>query len=416
MRTKCLQTNVSTTRSQVISSATELTCFSLITPPPSLYAETRAAYDRDGLDDSTENKLQMKDIDPYVFFAVMFGSEAVQPYIGELWIASKAETLLKDSKMAQELATNMKNGAPADDPEAQSKREEHVRQLLEEDEFAQRKRQVNCAINLRRRIQPFVDGEDGMDESEFVVMVQAEAAKICQTSFGHVFCTAIGKTLELEAIEFLGFSKNVFGNWDAHAASFQKQAASWSNNIKVINAGIAAVRAGSQAMKQVEKAQKEDQTSATSDGKPASPFDSNQTKETMEKLEDTLPAILELAWAFNVRDINRTLKKVCHKLFYDASVEKEIRWKRAEAVRILGREFFAIGKASEITRNLSENGGDKDEIKLRAEIAAMTTLAKAQGQEISEKEAEFLIRQQRQMKQQQTLNKEASAADNTASS
>lgn len=346
----------------------------------------------------------MKDIDPYVFFAVMFGSELVQPYIGELWIASKAETFLKDSKMAQELATNMKHDAAADDPESQAKREEHVKQLLEEDGFAQRKRQVNCAMNIRRRIQSFVDSEDGMDESEFVVTLQAEAAEICQSSFGHVFCTAIGRSLELEAIEFLGFSKYMFGNWDSHAASFEKHTTNFSNNVKVINAGFSAVRAGSQAMKQVENAQRQqmDQANASgsADGRHASPLDSNQAKETMEKLEDTLPAILELAWAFNVRDITRTLKKVCHKLFFDASVDREVRWKRAEAVRILGREFYAIGKASETTKNLTNSGGDKSEIKLRAEIAAMTTLAKAQGQQISEKEAEYLIRQQRQMKQQ----------------
>lgn len=347
-------------------------------------------------------KLHMKDVDPYVFFAVMFGSELVQPYIGDLWLASKAETFLKDSKMAQELATSMKpEGTETDDPESQQKREEHIKQLLEEDEFSQRKRQVSCTINIRERIKPFVDAEENMDESEFVVTVQAEAAKICQTAFGHVFCSAIGKTLELEAVEFLGFSKHLFGSWDAHAASWQKQATNLSNNVKVFNAGFSAVRAGTQAMKEVEKAQKEMEEVArnASDGPSVAPMDSASAKETMAKLEDTLPAILELAWAFNVRDINRTLKKVCHKLFHDSSVDIEVRWKRAEAVRILGREFFAIGKASETTKHMNASGEDKDEIKLRAEIAAMTTLAKAQGQEISEKEAEFMIRHQRQMKQ-----------------
>lgn len=70
-------------------------------------------------------------------------------------------------------------------------------------------------------------------------------------------------------------------------------------------------------------------------------------------------------------------------------------------MHILGREFYAIRKASKMTKNLNASGGNKSEIKLRAEIAAITTLAKAQGQDISEKEAEYLIWQQRQMKQQQ---------------
>lgn len=397
--------------------------------------QTRAAYDRDGLDDSVESKLQMQDIDPYVFFAVMFGSDAVQPYIGELWIASKAETFLKDSKMAQELATSMQQQqqqSAEETAEQQSKREERVKQLFEEDELLQRKRQVTCAIYLRNRIKSFVNGYDDDDdvddeadtssnhksmemlESEFVVGVQAEAAKICQSAFGHVFCTTIGKTLELEAIEYLGFSKHLFGNWDAHAASWEMKATSISNNVKVLNAGFSAVRAGSQAIKHVETVQKQQMEKAAAaaagggenggnnnnnnNNKTSSPLDSDQAKETMEKLEDTLPAILELAWAINVRDITRTLKQVCHKLFYDASVERDVRWRRAEAVRILGREFYAIGKASECTRTLTKSGGDKDEIKLRAEIAAMTTLAKAQGQEISEQDAELLIRRQREMK------------------
>jgi hypothetical protein len=88
-------------------------------------------------------------------------------------------------------------------------------------------------------------------------------------------------------------------------------------------------------------------------------------------------------------------------LFSDASVDKETRIRRAEAVRILGREFYAMGKVSESVKDVGSTGEDAEDIKLRAEIAAMTTLAKAQGQEISEKDAEYMIKQQRKMKEQQ---------------
>eukprot|EP00980_Cylindrotheca_fusiformis_P025211 scaffold13276_cov79-Cylindrotheca_fusiformis.AAC.2 len=59
---------------------------------------------------------------------------------------------------------------------------------------------------------------------------------------------------------------------------------------------------------------------------------------------------------------------------------------------------------SESTKGMAtpdEGGVSKEEINPRAEIAAMTTLAKAQGQEISEKDAECMIKQQRMMKKQQ---------------
>jgi hypothetical protein len=98
---------------------------------------------------------------------------------------------------------------------------------------------------------------------------------------------------------------------------------------------------------------------------------------------------------------------VCHKLLRDAGVDPETRLRRAEALRILGREFHAIGKASETTKLASLDGKDKgiEEIKTRAEVGAMMTLAKAQGQEISEKDAQFLIQQQRMMKAQQEAQK-----------
>jgi curved DNA-binding protein CbpA len=371
--------------------------------------QTRAAYDRDGLsiNDDKNQKLHMSDIDPYIFFAVMFGAESVQPYIGELWIANKAEMFLKDSKMAQELATNMQqqkeNGSSKTPEELHAQREERVRQMMEEDEFSQRRRQVNCAVNLRNRIAPYVDEEE--NEEQFMLMCQAEGASISQSAFGHVFCTTIGRALELEAMEFLGFANNPIGSWDGYTASFQKRTTSFNNSYRVLNAGILAVRAGSKAMKHVDEIQKQAQEQAKSPlaGGP-NPVDNNQAKEAMKQLEDTLPAILELAWAINVRDITKTLKQVCHKLFYDASVTPEVRQRRAEAVRVLGREFYAIGKVSETVKDVGSTGEDAEAIKLRAEIAAMTTLAKAQGQDISEKDAEYMIKQQRMMKEQQQAN------------
>lgn len=367
--------------------------------------QSRAAYDRDGLsiNDEKNQKLHMSDIDPYVFFAVMFGAESVQPYIGEMWLASKAEMFLKDSKMAQELATNMQqkeNGASKTPAEVHAQREERVKQMMEEDEFSQRKRQVNCAINLRNRVASFVDSSEEGDE-DFVLMCQAEAASICQSAFGHVFCSTIGRALELEAIEFLGYASNpLIGSWDAHTAAFEKRTTSFSNSYRVLNAGFSAVRAGSKAMKHVEEMQKQAQGQSPLAGGPAS-LDTNQAKETMKQLEDTLPAILDLAWAINVRDITKTLKSVCHKLFHDAGVTIDVRNRRAEAVRILGREFYYMGKVSETVKDVGSTGENAEDIKLRAEIAAMTTLAKAQGQEISEKDAEYMIKQQRKMKEQQ---------------
>jgi hypothetical protein len=105
------------------------------------------------------------------------------------------------------------------------------------------------------------------------------------------------------------------------------------------------------------------------------------------------------------------LKSACKKLFSDAEVPLETRIRRAEAVRLLGSEFYTIGK---------ECGGEKydvkdtTDIKARAEVAVMTTMAKAQGQEVSEDDTEDLIRQAKDMKKDQSEGAEA-AASSTAS-
>jgi len=85
---------------------------------------------------------------------------------------------------------------------------------------------------------------------------------------------------------------------------------------------------------------------------------------------------------------------VASKLFSDASVDLEVRLKRAEGVKMLGHEFLAIGTATAATRTRDV---DVKDIKTRAEVAAMATMAKAQGQEVSEKDAEELIRQAKTM-------------------
>ena len=80
------------------------------------------------------------------------------------------------------------------------------------------------------------------------------------------------------------------------------------------------------------------------------------------------------------------------------------RIKRAEAIRIIGDEFYHIGKA---------RGGDEysvtstADIKARAEVAVMATMAKAQGQEVSDDDTEQMIKQAKNMRAEQaTAEKE----------
>ena len=140
-------------------------------------------------------------------------------------------------------------------------------------------------------------------------------------------------------------------------------------------------------------------------------------KQATEKIEESLPAILELAWAINTQDIASTIQKVCEKLFHDAAelLPLETRLQRAQAVLLLGHEFASMGQ---LAKKTNVHVIDAHEIRTRAEVAAMTTMAKAQGQEVSDADAQELIKQARQMEaqrrqQQQSQQPSAAAAATT---
>lgn len=359
--------------------------------------QSRATYDKNGKPDSNSADAA-NEIDPLVFFAVMFGSHLVEPYVGELWIATTADTMMKDA-MEQQQAMDTENMT-----------EEEAAALLagkttsEEMLLKQRKREVKCALNLREKIMPYLEAKDEDDLITFKTSVQSEAAKIAATSFGATFLVTIGFALQVEGEEFLGFQNTALGV-GGHAARWKKTRKTTQNNFKLMGAGINAATTGRKAMKEVETAQRVMEEKRAHDNvnrelggdanEGESAMDEEQAKLAAQKLEETIPALLELAWAINIRDISRTLKHACKKLFTDAEVPMATRIQRAEAIRIIGEEFFNIGKA---------NGGEKHsvkdaaDIKARAEVAVMTTMAKAQGQEVSEDDTEEMIKQAKNMR------------------
>lgn len=355
--------------------------------------QTRAAYDKNGKSENENADALVNAIDTTVFFNVMFGSTLVEPYVGELWIASVADLVMKD----------MANQNP--DGMSESQMSEQFQQNLsgknvdgEEASMRQSKREVKIAMYLREKIQPVMDGSVGIDD--FSAMVQMEAFKIADGSFGTTFLTMIGFQLEVEAEEYLGFKESHLSGFKAQA---KKNAHATQNNLKIAGASIKAANAGRKVYKDVGAAQERGAT----EGKSTEELEKAQAMLAAQQLEDSLPTFLELAWAINSRDVSRTLKNACKKLFADAGVDMDQKLKRARAVKIVGEEFLAVGKL--VGASKAEDGpGTKEDIKARAEVAVMTTMAKAQGQEVNDEDTELMIKRQREMaaEQKSMLNPE----------
>lgn len=106
-----------------------------------------------------------------------------------------------------------------------------------------------------------------------------------------------------------------------------------------------------------------------------------------DNLSNTIPTVLEMAWAINYVDISNALHGACSRLFSDADVPSwDVRLRRAEAIRILGTQFYLVGmeatSAFDGRRGGDDNGttrsagGSVDDIKARASAAFMESLKK----------------------------------------
>ena len=361
--------------------------------------KTRATYDKNGVQD--QNNEAENEIDPLVFFAVMFGSHLVEPYVGELWIATTADTLMKDAMNTPNM--NLEEMSEEDAAEMLAGKANNNAEMM----LKQRKREVKCALNLREKIVPFLEAKSDEEREAFRAAVKEEAEKIADTSFGATFLVTIGFALQVEGEEFLGFQNTALGV-GGHAARIKKQRKAMANNFKIFGAGVNAATTGRKAMKEMETAQrameekkkerieKEGGESSDNTQNDGQEMDEEQAKLAQQKMEETIPALLELAWAINIRDITKTLRNACKKLFTDADVPMPTRILRAEAVRAIGNEFYGIGKARggehyDVQKNM-------DDVKARAEVAVMTTMAKAQGQEVDTNDTEDLIKQAKNMR------------------
>ena len=294
-----------------------------------------------------------------------------------------ADSLLKDDMGG----LSMEDYERMDAEQKERVMEEKMGAMQEDTDFKKAKRQVQCARHLRKRVKDFEDiaYEKPINMGkveEFVKGCHDEAVEIAQGAQGDLYLQAIGFALEVNAEEYLGFENSLLG-LGGHWARTKSNTSAIGGNFKLLGAGIRAATAGARAMQQAEDMQRGmDQHGNINEDAAA--------MQMQQSIDGSLPVFLEFSWAINKRDIQSTLAEVCKKVFQDASVPKEIRFRRAEGVRLLGKEFRKVGYAAS---KLNKDSMSADDIKAKLSVAAMATMAKAQGQEMTMEDQQEMMRQ-----------------------
>jgi curved DNA-binding protein CbpA len=326
----------------------------------------RRAYDRNGAggsgsasssDQNNNDNNPLNQLAAHVFFAVLFGSEAVEPYVGELWMASVADTLFSaaaaasagsaedgDNNMMQDLTSLFSAGSETD--------------------LKQQLRVVQIAQHLQERISTVVgsggDGDATVSDMVFQHDCRKEAQQIAQQTYGSFFLMTIGETLQLEAKEYLGYHaapsppptrtqrglrvsrlkanmKNIGGVMGV-TRTIQKRYATMKHNWNVASSLMTSV---THSYKTFHRAAAREIDNIELDTDTDTQSQSGHEQALQETMEASIEGMLEVAWALNRKDISATLSKACQKLFADSSVSE--RFKRAEALLVLGREFHLVG-------------------------------------------------------------------------
>lgn len=289
-------------------------------------AELRNTYDVNGKDGIDEQKLP--DIDAAVFMSMIFGSEKFEKYVGKLALASQIESLTKD--MTGKTAESFKeNFHLLGFGENRAKR-------------AQMRREINLAKLLLQRIDTYVSD---LDENTFLNESLQEAGELKAASFGVQLLRTVGFAYENKAEQ-----------WFSEQAGDLIDNAGWKDSVNRIKqkcnmvSGVTNAALGLKRLHAV-----------------AVNRDGVENAAAIHEFESSLPAILQVVWEFSAAEIDKTLTRVCRILLRDISAPWQVRYRRATALRTLGRVFQ---EAAEI-KTVDASGA---ETRSRLEQALMSSI------------------------------------------